>query len=106
MTAKSFKVMATDHITCRSINHSWIHQASFVMPESFVELHFLCTRCKCTRKDVWSRAGEVESRSYSHPRDYLVENLKKGWGGRAVFNQNVRAELITRVAKNAPRKKR
>jgi len=98
--AKSFATMETDSLECRVLRHVFEHKITFVNKDRTLELVFECHRCPVTRIDTWSMDGrrkraEVIKRSYKYPNGYLIQD-PTSWGGRKVFNENVRYELGTR----------
>lgn len=101
-TPKAFKEMVTSHIECRTWQHAWDHNETFLIG-SLLEIHLVCLRCEAGRIDTHTRSGERIKRRYQHPPEYLVED-KEAWGGRRVFNDNVRGELMNRLVKDAKRK--
>jgi hypothetical protein len=104
--AKTFKGMDTKNLECRVLMHAWEHKQTFLTKEGRVELLELrleCLRCPTVRIDVYLRSkGVLDSRQYRHPDNYLVEELKS-WGGRKIFNNNIRIELFSRYIKGAKR---
>lgn len=107
----SFSEMSDEVLECRAWRHAWVHKVTWLDKKgrvAVVEMHLECNRCPTTRVDVLRRSNaELLSRAYHHPDDYLIKD-PKAWGGRKVFNTNVRMELITRRswgAKTKPKKK-
>ena len=100
--AKSFAVMETRNLECRVLRHVFEHKITFKVKEG-LELMFECHRCPVTRTDTWSMDGRTKRakiirRAYKYPNGYLIQD-PSSWGGRIVFNENVRYELGTRYMK-------
>lgn len=101
--SRSFADMETKNLTCRTLGHAWEHEITFVVKQGLFELHFKCLRCPTTRIDDWTSRGLIDGRAYRYPDGYQIEGLSS-WGGRKTFNQNVRAELVTRLSKGAKKR--
>ena len=99
----SFAGMDQKFLECRVLRHAWEHVITTVQREGrtdMVVLNFSCMRCGAEREDVRRlRDREMQGRIYRHPMGYVVTELKSAWGGRAVFNDNVLEELISRYLK-------
>ena len=99
--------MATEHLECRSWQHAWEHEVTFVTTverRKAYELHLRCMRCPARRRDMIV-AGAVVSRVYDYPDGYLLDDAKS-WGSRAVVNANVRTELMERLTTVKPKRLR
>lgn len=100
---KTLRAMETDHLVCRSLNHSWdIKSTRVVRSNSKRAFHIElgCLRCGATRHDRWSLKAEVEGRRYTYADGYLVAS-RSAWGSHSLFNANVRKELMKRLLEEA-----
>lgn len=94
--------LETAHLKCRSLQHAWDPKGLQVIywdRKQARSLRLECLRCAGERIDImlWS-TGELVSRVYHHPKNYLIEDVPS-WGGRREFNNNVRRELYGRLSK-------
>lgn len=99
---KSFADMETRNLECRVLRHVFEHKITFKV-KGGLELQFECARCPVTRTDMWAmdgraRRAKIVRRTYKYPNGYLIQD-PGNWGGRVVFNENVRYELGTRYMK-------
>lgn len=106
-TSSSFAELADTTLECRTWTHPFRHVVTYSEKRgrSPVLTFFLkCPNCKAERWDTHRISdGERIGRRYIHPDGYLIKGVED-WGGRKVFNQNVRKELVNRhVAKAVPR---
>lgn len=102
----SFAEMTDTALECRAWTHPWKHKQTFVERDGrtpVVRFLLRCTNCKGEREDTHRRSnGELLKRTYRHPNGYLISKPDE-WGGRKVFNQNAKLELIERKVADAER---
>lgn len=95
---KRLSDLDTVHLKCRVLLHAWDPEVTYLVTvgrKKLYELHLKCIRCNATRVDLLDK-GWLERRGYRRPMGYDVVGLKD-FGGRKVFNANVRHELVTRM---------
>lgn len=100
--------LETNHLACRSLGHAWDIEVCYRGREgasTVYTVHLRCSRCATTRRDRVVRHEGLDGRTYTHADGYLISNLDK-WGGRTIFNSNVRETLYSRLAKPKPRGER
>lgn len=102
--AKSFDDMDTKVLICRVGRHQLPLEMSEIVVigrREGLKYHWgPCANCKTWRYDTVlanhrQHSVEMVSRVYEHPDGYLIEKIDE-WGGRVVFNQNVRYEMFVR----------
>lgn len=105
----SFDDMDTKVLICRVGRHMMELTMSKIIAigrREGLEYHWgPCITCGTTRMDRVlanhrSRSVEIVSRAYYHPDGYLIKDID-AWGGRKLFNQNVRYEFYMRNFESA-----
>lgn len=95
--AQKFQDMHQDYLFCRAWHHAWDPIDTTVLEGTILVVTFKCMRCPVTRKDWISRYnGDLLERYYGYPDNYLIQDVQQ-WGGRKVFNSNVRLEAVRRL---------
>lgn len=107
--AKSFDEMDMKVLICRVGRHQMgLEMAKIVAIDrrEGLEYHWgPCSNCGTRRIDTVlahhrQRTVEMIARRYVHPDGYLITNIDE-WGGRKVFNSNVRYEMFVRSFETA-----
>lgn len=80
---KSVRKLAPEHLECREF-HLWDELDADTVRETYPRPSFgwlriyICMRCKTEKREIINTYGYVESRQYTYPDGYLMEDPVKG----------------------------
>jgi hypothetical protein len=69
-----------EYVACRDIGHVWLEKESQVSTKDrTVDRILICDRCTMERHETFTSYGELTSRYYTRPEDYLLSTSVTGF---------------------------